>query len=79
MGMRIRMTSNFMTVIHEKRTYFFGMDAFGFGIAKIFGIEVERTFHTVFVEKFNESSVLCTTVVITERQGIAFTVFKSVK
>ena len=77
--MRIRMARDLMTVIYEERAYFLGMNAFGFGITEVFGIEIEGAFHAVFVEKLNEASVLRTTVVIAEGQRVAFTVFESVE
>ena len=79
MGVRIRVASDLMSVIDEKRTDLLGVNAAGFGIAKIFGIEVEGAFHAVFVEELNETSVLRTAVVIAECQSVAFAILESVK
>ena len=67
------------SITPEKRTDLLGVNAAGFGIAKIFGIEVEGAFHAVFVEELNETSVLRTAVVIAECQSIAFAILESVK
>ena len=79
MRMRIRMTCDFMTVIYEKGTYLLGVNALGFGITEVFGIEIEGAFHAVFVEKLNESSVLRTAVIVTEGQRVAFAILESVE
>jgi hypothetical protein len=79
MGMRIRVASDLVSVVDEKRADLLGVNAAGFGIAKIFGIEVEGAFHAVFVEKLNEASVLRTAVVVAEGESIAFAVLESVE
>jgi hypothetical protein len=79
MRVRIRMASDLMSVIHEERAYFFRMNALGFGIAEVFGVEVKGAFHAVFVEKLNEASVLRTAVVVAECERVAFAVLESVE
>jgi hypothetical protein len=79
MGMRIRMTSNLVSVVNEERADLLGMNTLGFGIAEILGIEVKGTLHAVFIEKLHKSSILRTSVVIAERERIAFAVLESVK
>jgi hypothetical protein len=79
MRMRVCVASDFVSVIDEERTNLLGMNAAGFGIAKILRVEVEGAFHAVFVEKLNEASVLRTAVVVAEGQRIAFAILESVK
>jgi hypothetical protein len=79
MGMRIRVASDLVSVVDEKRADLLGVNAAGFGIAKIFGIEVEGAFHAVFVEELNETSVLRTAVVIAECERVALAILESVK
>jgi hypothetical protein len=72
MGVRVRVASDLVSVINEERTDLLGMDALGFGIAEVFGIEVKGAFHAVTVAYFGQTNVSANTVIVTECDGLGF-------
>jgi hypothetical protein len=66
-------------VAREKRGKLVHLDALAAFAEHRAGEHIERAFHTVFVEKLNEPSVLLAAIVIAERAGVFFALGVSIE